>query len=244
MRADAFEAEMRKGEYFHGLTVPSGMWAIVRADGRAFHTLTAHEDFEKPFDPEFSRCMREATKALMAEFGGVYGYTESDEISVVLRPRFDLFGRSVEKLVSTAAAVTSVAFTHSLGLVGTFDARVWIGSSLDSVLDYARWRQADAQRNAVNAWVYWAQRGAGESPQEADKTLHDMTSTTKIRMLNQIPLWQSRGIAIYWGINVKKATNPRTGAATSSVRRVLAENAALPEKAAYSEFVQGILMQS
>lgn len=40
MNGDLFETTMRRGEYFHGLTIPPGMWAVLRLDGRSFTTLT------------------------------------------------------------------------------------------------------------------------------------------------------------------------------------------------------------
>jgi tRNA(His) guanylyltransferase len=44
-----FEVRLRQGEWFHTLTVPPGVWTVIRVDGRGFSRLTeAH--FDKPFD--------------------------------------------------------------------------------------------------------------------------------------------------------------------------------------------------
>jgi tRNA(His) 5'-end guanylyltransferase len=81
--------------------VPPGAWAVIRADGRGFSPLTeAH--FTKPYDERMRQHMTIAATALMTEFGGIYGCTNSDEISVALPPQSQLFGRGLEKLVSVS----------------------------------------------------------------------------------------------------------------------------------------------
>ena len=56
---------------------------IIRLDGVAFHTLT--RGFVKPFDKRLMETMQEVTLALCKEIQGcVLGYTQSDEITLVL----------------------------------------------------------------------------------------------------------------------------------------------------------------
>ena len=66
MDADEFEAAQRAGERFHALTVPAGMWTILRVDGRAFSRFT-RDRFEKPFDQRFSGHMITTAIALLTE---------------------------------------------------------------------------------------------------------------------------------------------------------------------------------
>jgi tRNA(His) guanylyltransferase len=75
----------RAREWYHGLTLLPGAWAIVRVDGRAFSRLT-EERYEKPFDPAFADAMVAAATELLTELGGRYAYTESEEISVLPAP--------------------------------------------------------------------------------------------------------------------------------------------------------------
>ena len=108
----------------HALTVPPGVWAVIRTDGRGFSPFTeAH--FTKPYDERMRRHMTAAATALMTGFGGVYGCTHSDEVSVALPPQSQLFGRGLEKLVSVSAGICSAAFTAAAGLPAHFDSRVW-----------------------------------------------------------------------------------------------------------------------
>ena len=56
---------------------------LVRLDGRSFHTFT--RGFKRPFDEILIRTMQETTKYLCENIQGcVLGYTQSDEITLVL----------------------------------------------------------------------------------------------------------------------------------------------------------------
>lgn len=57
--------------------------AIIRLDGKAFHTFT--KGMEKPFDLVLTQAMQETMKHLCENIQGcVLGYTQSDEITLVL----------------------------------------------------------------------------------------------------------------------------------------------------------------
>lgn len=62
-------------------------------------------DFERPFDARFRDMMLETTKHLMTfGFGVIYGYTQSDEISLLMPANEPAFGRRVRKIISVARA--------------------------------------------------------------------------------------------------------------------------------------------
>jgi tRNA(His) guanylyltransferase len=57
--------------------------AIIRVDGKAFHTLTA--SMARPFDADFTACMAAAAVRLCEEIQGAQiAFVQSDEISVLL----------------------------------------------------------------------------------------------------------------------------------------------------------------
>lgn len=80
--------------------------------------------------------MPAAAAALMKDFDALYGYTQSDEISVLLPPSFDRSGRAVEKDVSVSAGIASAAFTAAAGISAHFASRVWIAATEEDVVDY------------------------------------------------------------------------------------------------------------
>jgi tRNA(His) guanylyltransferase len=248
VKADEFEAAQREREWFHSLTVPPGMWTVIRTDGRGFSRLTgAH--FTKPFDDRMRECMTAAAIALMTEFDAVWGCTHSDEISVVLPPESGIFGREVEKLVSVSAGICSAAFTAAAGLSAHFDSRLWIGTSAAEVADYFTWRQSDAARSALSMWSYWTLRQAGASARKATSTLRGAGTAQQNELLwqhavnfNDIPAWQKRGIGLSWQEYEKQGVDPRTGTETTAIRRRLHVDDELPAKDEYHALVAAAIM--
>src|SRR5262245_28521050 len=126
MDPNEFEEQMRALEYFHSLRVLPGAWTVILVDGRSFSRFT-ETGFEKQFDNRFHGYMVKIATALLEELHGLYAYTESDEISVVFAPQWEMFDREVEKLVSISAGVASATSTHQAGVPVTFDGRIWVG---------------------------------------------------------------------------------------------------------------------
>jgi tRNA(His) guanylyltransferase len=244
MRPDALEERMRRLEVFHSQQVLPEAWAILRVDGRNFSKLT-EKRFEKPFDPAFHQAMVRAAGRLLGEFHGVYAYTESDEISVLLPRDSRLFDREQEKLVSisaaTASAVLSLAFQQEVHC----DSRLCVAANAELVVDYFQWRQADATRCCLNGWCYWKLRQEGRSVREATRELHGRNFAWKNEMLfqrginfNDLPGWQKRGSGLYWQEYQKIGRNPLTGAESTTTRRRLFCDEQLPFGEAYSEFLR------
>ena len=86
----------------------------IRIDGKAFHTFT--RGFEKPFDEILGETMRETMKYLCENIQGcVLGYTQSDEITLILVDYKKLnsdawFDYEVQKMCSIAASMATFAF--------------------------------------------------------------------------------------------------------------------------------------
>lgn len=87
---------------------------IIRLDGKAFHTFT--KGFQKPFDEVLIKTMQETTKYLCENIQGcVLGYTQSDEITLVLVDYKNLnseawFDYEVQKMCSISASMATMAF--------------------------------------------------------------------------------------------------------------------------------------
>src|SRR4051812_35498243 len=105
MNSGDFETKMRSREWFHSMSIPQGMWTVVRIDGRNFTRFTTEAGYEKPFDIQFRDRMEQSAKTVLKEMGGIYAYTESDEISVLFSPHWDFFSREMEKIVSISAGI-------------------------------------------------------------------------------------------------------------------------------------------
>ena len=238
---------MRELEYFHGLRLLPNTWCVIRVDGRGFSKFT-EEHYEKPFDEKLHQHMKETTRILFEELQADYGYTESDEISLLFRPQWALFSRSLEKIVSVSAGLASSAFTKVSGLMGHFDSRVWLSAKEESVIDYFRWRQSDGARCCLNQWCYWTLRKEGLNATEATAELEGQGEDFKNELLfsrqinfNEVPLWQRRGTGFYWEEYEKEGHNPLTNETVLVKRRRIKENSLLPMKDEYSEFLQELV---
>ena len=90
------------------------MPVAIRIDGKAFHTFT--KGFNKPFDKVLMRTMQRTTEYLCKNIQGcVFGYTQSDEISLILVDYKKLnssawFDYQVQKMCSVAASMATMAF--------------------------------------------------------------------------------------------------------------------------------------
>lgn len=247
MDSEEFEKRTRALEYFHSLRVLPGAWIVVRVDGRSFSKFTAAR-FEKPFDPTLRGYMVGTAQALMEELHGLYAYTESDEISLLLRPDWDLFDREVEKVVSISASVASATFSLACGERVHFDSRIWIGVDPAQVVDYFRWRMADAERSGLNSWCYWTLRNDGLNVARATAALSGKSVAEKNELLfqhginyNNLPIWQRRGTGMYWEQHEKKGYNPITKEEVVAIRRRITVDQELPMKEAYAAFIRNIL---
>ena len=86
----------------------------IRLDGRAFHTFT--KGFQKPFDKILMKSMQETMQYLCENIQGcVFGYTQSDEITLILVDYKNLtstawFDYEVQKVCSIAASMATMAF--------------------------------------------------------------------------------------------------------------------------------------
>jgi len=248
MDHDTFEKQMRSLEYFHSLRLLPGAWVVIRVDGRSFSRFTK-SNFDKPFDLKFHQLMSQTAKALLEELHGIYAYSESDEISVLFSPNWDLFDRSLEKIVSISASIASSTFTHAVGKVVNFDSRAWLGANPSQVVDYFRWRQSDATRCALNGWCYWKLREAGKNTREATAMLDGKSVAFKNELLfqyginfNELPTWQRRGVGLYWEEYNKPGYNPLTQKEVVVTRRRVKVDEELPIKDAYGDFIRTIVL--
>lgn len=111
------ELGTRMKEFYEGVPktrLVRRMPVAIRLDGKAFHTFT--RGFEKPFDEVLGRAMRETMKYLCENIQGcVLGYTQSDEITLILVDYQNLnscawFDYEVQKMCSISASMATMAF--------------------------------------------------------------------------------------------------------------------------------------
>lgn len=142
---------------------------IVRIDGKAFHTFT--RNFQRPYDQILLLTMQQTMKYLCENIEGcVLGYTQSDEITLVLCDYKELttqawFSNNIQKICSVSASMATLAFNSFFAEnvdktapenevyqfcknKALFDSRVF-NIPKEEVGNCLLWRQRDATRNSI-----------------------------------------------------------------------------------------------
>jgi len=132
----------------------------VRLDGKNFSKIT--RDLIRPFDHRFHEVMRYTVFRLVKESNAVVGYTQSDEISLILyKDKIDsqlFFDGKVQKLTSVLASMATLFFKEAVryflpelgNTMSFFDCRVWNVPTLEEAVNTLVWREQDATKNSVS----------------------------------------------------------------------------------------------
>lgn len=195
------------------------MPVMIRIDGKAFHTFT--KGFQKPFDEVLIISMQDTMKYLCENIQGcVFGYTQSDEITLVLVDYKKLtssawFDYEVQKMCSIAASMATMAFNrafaYNLFIVAgldndllevyrkaaekgaMFDARCF-NVPKEEVTNFVYWRQLDAIRNSIQM-VGQANFSQKQLQGKSCNAIQDMLFTEKGINWNDYPTYMKRGSA-------------------------------------------------
>lgn len=197
---------------------------IIRIDGKAFHTFT--RGFKRPFDEILIKTMQETTKYLCENIQGcVLGYTQSDEISLVLvdYQRFETsawFDYEVQKMCSIAASMATMAFNEIFQstytslymnaseedkerLYNTYGRKCFkamfdarvFNIPKEEVTNCIYWRQLDASRNSIQM-VGQANFSHKELHCKTCNDIQDMLMEQKGINWNDFPTYQKRGSCV------------------------------------------------
>ncbi len=246
MKFDELDSKMRVFETAHDYCVLPGIYIVARLDGRGFTRLTKDvHKFKAPYDERFRDYMLDTVEHLMnCGLDITYGYTQSDEISLLFSLEDETFNRKTRKINSVLAGEASAKFSLLLNDMACFDCRISQLANINQVIDYFRWRQQDAHRNSLNSHCYWCLRGDGETARKATSIMEGLSVADKNELLfkhginfNELPTWQKRGMGLYWEEYEKEGYNPVTKETVFATRSRIRRELDLPMKDDYSEFI-------
>lgn len=253
MEFDILDNRMRSFEKSLDRNIPQDIYLLARLDGHGFTRLTKKEwSLERPFDIKFRDIMVETLKHIMGtDFRIIFGYTQSDEISLLFHPKDELFNRRERKLLTILSGEASAFFSLQAERLGVFDCRLIPLPSLDDVIDYFRWRQEDSHRNSLNGHCYWALRNNGQSAAEATKMIKTMSNPEKRDLLLKygidyafLPSWQRHGVCAYFQMQNRMGYNPKTKTEIPCQRKVLNVDYEMPVGENYSSLLTRIITTS
>lgn len=176
-REDSLENRMRFYESAAKVSLAQGVPAIIRIDGKAFRTFT--RGLAKPFDRAVLNTVQETMLALCKSIPGcVFGYTQSDEITLVLTDNASggWLGYSAQKMASVSASIATMEFNRifkdmvdamiqyydtesSVGSLLKFDEKAYLRKAADAcaVFDASAF---SLPKFEVCNWLIWRQQDA------------------------------------------------------------------------------------
>lgn len=174
---------------------------VIRCDGKGFSKWTKRIKAEKPFDESLSIVMGAALKgAASAIEGCLFGYTQSDEMTLVLRNDQSLestpwFGNRLQKMCSVVSSMVTAHFNQAAlrtfddwGETGPplayFDTRVFAVPYIDEAINCLYWRQNDAVKNSISAACYY-EVGKVAGKKTARKLMHGLNQKQQQELLFQ-----------------------------------------------------------
>lgn len=194
------------------------MPVAIRIDGKAFHTFT--RGMKKPFDDVLIKSMQETMRYLCKNIQGcVLGYTQSDEITLILVDYKELntsawFDNEIQKICSVSASMATFAFNRffaenvyvdydvrpaelnevyqkALDKGAMFDSRCF-NIPREEVVNLVYWRQLDATRNSIQM-VAQANFSHNELQGLSCNLLQNKLLTEKDINWNNLPTTYKRG---------------------------------------------------
>lgn len=139
---------------------------IIRLDGKCFGSYTKNCD--RPYDEDLHNIRYNTMQYLVDNIQGcILGYSQSDEISLVLKDWQTLqtdawFDNNLQKICSITASMTTAYWNNftnrnwyedsednqKFTQLAMFDSRAW-NLPKEEVVNYLVWRQQDNERNSV-----------------------------------------------------------------------------------------------
>lgn len=212
---------MKEYEYVTRTYLPRRIATVIRIDGKAFHTFT--KGFKKPFDEILVNTMARTTQKLCANIQGcVFGYVQSDEISLLLldnqrKETNAWFDKNLSKILSVSASMATLyfnqflreeidalsnnlfedfcpAYTKALDKGALFDSRAFVLPD-EEVVNYFIWRQQDAMKNSILSFA----QSKMSFKELQGKKCYELQEILKERNTpwEDLPIHLQRGIACY-----------------------------------------------
>lgn len=147
--------------------LPEEPWVTLRLDGCAWGTLfgrlKAAGVLPQGFCDEVGDAMRSTLRAVMVKFGGILGYTHSDEFTVIVPPGPRLYEGLAHDWISIAASVASGEFNRKIAvlaaergvplddtIVAHFDCRAGVFDNALQATCLVLWRAYDCHVNSAS----------------------------------------------------------------------------------------------
>jgi tRNA(His) 5'-end guanylyltransferase len=131
---------------------------IIRLDGNNFSKWT--RGLNKPFDEKLNQLMVETTKFIVEESNAIIGYTQSDEITLILYSddrKSNIYHEGKKQKILSKLTAKCVNFFNERrkellpehDKIAVFDARIYQTPTLHDATIQLLWRENDATKNSI-----------------------------------------------------------------------------------------------
>lgn len=185
---------------------------IIRCDGKGFSKWTKRQKLAKPFDNRMISAMSDTLLTVAENIEGcVFGYTQSDEMTFVLRndQSFESepwFGNRIQKICSVTSSMVTAVFNRCgyWNKDAYFDTRVFAVPNEQEAINCLIWRQNDATKNSISASCYY-EVAKKTGKKTARKQMHGLNQKEQQELLfqetginwNDYPIRFKRGVGVY-----------------------------------------------
>jgi tRNA(His) guanylyltransferase len=174
---------------------------IIRLDGVSFHKWT--KGLQRPFDEQLVQLMTETTKFLVEETNAVVGYTQSDEITLILYSdsrKSDIYHKGKKQKILSKLTGKCVSFFNEKrkellpehDKIANFDARIYQTPTLEDAVAQLLWRENDATKNSISmlAQSFFSHK---QLQNKNGNEMQDMLMLEKQVNWNDLPVRYKRG---------------------------------------------------
>lgn len=215
---DSMGDRLKRYESAYDQTIIGRVPVIIRLDGKGFSRWTKMIGATKPFDNDLSNNMAYAMQRTAERIEGcLFGFTQSDEITFVLRNDQSLestpwFSNRIQKMCSITASILTANFNsmyegrEDAGKIplAYFDARVFAVPNITEACNTLIWRQQDATKNSISCSTYYEcakKIGKGTARKQMEglngKQQQELLFQTTGLNWNDYPAKFKRGIGCY-----------------------------------------------
>lgn len=219
--------------------VPGRKWMTLRLDGTGFSKmipkLRKAKVLEDGFSHDFAAIMRLCCQSLMKKFCATHGYTQSDELAVLIPPASVVRGVQQEhayngrvmKICSTAASYCTAVFNRGIAQImrrnkmnellpiecwPTFDCRIGEYDTFGEAFSLIMWRAYDCGVNGVSDAVYQLRKAGLAGQKDASRR----STAEKLKWLSShgklpLPKHQTQGSLYIKVLRTIVGVDPRTG---------------------------------
>lgn len=172
---------LKYNEQLSNSNINGSKWISLRLDGKSFSKLLkkfkSKNILSSGYSDQFALIMQKCCRNLMKEFNAKFGYTQSDEITILIPPTSIIRGKrqshiyngKTEKLCSLASSLVTANFNIEIvkaclekkinlneieDKLPTFDCRSACYNSQDEALSLIFWRVYDCGINGISDAIY------------------------------------------------------------------------------------------